>query len=450
MSPQDASFLHVENAVSHMHIGSVGIFEGPPPAYDELRAMVESKLYRVPRYRQRVRMVPLELSRPVWVDDEHFNIRYHLRHTSLPRPGSEEQLRNLVGRVMSQQLDRNKPLWEMWIAEGFEDDRWVLLSKTHHCMVDGVSGTDLLTLILDDRRDPERELPEPWEPSGSTSEIGLVRDALRERLTSPYEMARSIRAAFRTPRRLAEVARGLRTFSRLTRDGAASSLNGPIGPHRRWGWTSSTLEAVKAIRKLHGGTVNDVVLSVIARGFRDLLQSRGEEVDGRVVRTLVPVSVRAPGDEGTPNNQVSAMFAELPVGVSDPVERLQALRDQLEDLKERKQAVAADALVALSGFAPPMLLALAARAFSRIPQSSVQTVTTNVPGPRRELYAAGCKLLRTIPYVPLAGRVRIGVAIFSYAGQLNFGVTGDYETCPDLDILCRGIDAGIEELARGV
>ncbi|MFQ5698549.1 MAG: wax ester/triacylglycerol synthase family O-acyltransferase, partial [Myxococcota bacterium] len=346
--------------------------------------------------------------------------------------------------------DRTKPLWEMWIAEGFEDDRWVLLSKTHHCMVDGVSGTDLLTVLLDDRPDPEREEPEPWEPSEPASEIQLVRDALQERWTSPYEMVRSLRAVLRTPRRLVEVARGLRTFSRLAGDGAASSLNGPIGPHRRWSWTRSTLDRVRAIRKLHGGTVNDVVLAAIARGFRDLLQSRGEEVDGQVVRTLVPVSVRPPGDEATPNNQVSAMFAELPVGISDPLDRLAAVRAQLDDLKERKQAVAADALVSLSGFAPPMLLALGARAFSRIPQSSVQTVTTNVPGPPRELYAAGRKLRRVFPYVPLAGRVRIGVAIFSYAGQLNFGVTGDYETCADLDVLCRGIDAGIAELSRGV
>jgi WS/DGAT/MGAT family acyltransferase len=452
MSPQDAVFLHVENEVSHMHIASVGIFEGPPPVYDEIVEMVNSKLHHVPRYRQRVRFVPLELGRPLWVDDPHFNIRYHIRHTSLPSPGSDEQLRNLVGRVMSQQLDRAKPLWEIWVAEGLEEDRWAILSKTHHCMVDGVSGTDLLTVILDQSAKPKREKPKRWAPEEQPSSGQLFREALQERLLSPYEIARSVRSALRGPRRLMEQVReigsGLVTFRSLAQSTSETALNGPISPHRHWDWATTTLDETRAIRKVHGGTVNDVVLAVITRGFRDLLQSRGEPVADRVVRTLVPVSVRREDERGTYNNRVSVMFAELPVGIEDPLERLASIRGQMERLKEGKQAVAAEALTSMSGFAPPELLALAARVGTRIPQRTVQTVTTNVPGPQKPLYAAGRKMLRAMPYVPLSGWVRIGVAIFSYAGQLNFGVTADSETAPDIEILCAGVEEGVQELLQ--
>ncbi len=452
LSPQDASFLHVENDQSHMHIASVAIFEGPAPSYRELSEMVQSKLHRVPRYRQRVRFVPFEMGRPVWADDPHFKLEYHLRHTGLPAPGGEEQLRNLVGRVMSQPLDRARPLWEMWVAEGLEDGRWAVLSKTHHCMVDGVSGTDLLTVVMDDAPDAEHASPEPWQPEAEPSGAALLARALAERATSPYEAFRSARSALRGPRRAAdrlrELGSGLGSLGRLARSGAETSLNGPIGPHRRWGWASTTLDAVKRIRAAHGGTVNAVVLATITKGFRELLLGRDEPVKDRVVRTLVPVSLRRPEDRGVFDNRVSAMFAELPVGIEDPVKRLHAIRAQLQELKESKQAVAAEALTSLSGFAPPLLLALGTRIFSRLPQRMVQTVTTNVPGPQRPLYACGRRMLVAYPFVPLAGWVRIGVAIFSYAGQVNFGVTGDYDTCGDLPLLCHGIEEGVEELLK--
>ena len=450
MSPQDASFLHVENDVNHMHIASVAIFEGPAPEYDDIVAMFSSKLRLVPRYRQKVRFVPLELGRPVWTDDPHFNLRYHMRHTALPAPGGDAQLRNLVGRVMSQQLDRSKPLWEVWIVEGLEEGRWALLSKNHHCMVDGVSGTDLLTVVMDESPDPEREPEQPWTPAPEPSDSDLVRAALSERMTSPREQVRGIRSALRGPRRLAgelrEFAKGMGSFGSFLNTNVETGLNGPIGPHRRWTWAETTIPEIKKVRTAHGGTVNDVVLSIITRGFRDLLLGRGEEVDGRVVRTLVPVSVRRADERGAYNNRVSAMFAELPVGLADPIERLAAIRGQMDDLKESKQAVAAETLTSLSGFAPPMLLALGARLFSRLEQNTVQTVTTNVPGPQTPLYAAGRRMLTARPYVPLAGSVRVGVAIFSYAGQLNFGITGDYEGAPDIEVLARGIEAGMTEL----
>ncbi len=452
MSPLDASFLHIEDAVSHMHIASVAIFEGPAPAYDEVVGMVQGKLPLVPRYRQVVRFVPLQLGRPVWVDDPHFNLEYHVRHTALPPPGTEDDLRRLVGRVMAQQLDRSKPLWELWMVEGLEDDRWAILSKTHHCMVDGVSGTDLLTVVMDDSPQPSPPVPDDWRPEPAPSSTNLAVRAVVDTTLSPYEQVRALRARLRAPRQLgeqlAEAGRGLRSMAGLVRPTPPSTLNGPIGPHRRYAWASTTLDDVKKVRKGLGGTVNDVVLTAITRGFRDLLRSRGESVEDRVVRTLVPVSVRTPGEKGTYDNKVSAMFAELPVGIEEPAARLEAIRAQMDGLKDSKQAVAGERLTRLSGFAPPMLLALGTRAFSRVPQRNINTVTTNVPGPQTPLYAAGRQMLRAFPYVPLAGSVRVGVAIFSYLGEINFGVTGDYDTAPDIDVLCSGIESGMAELVE--
>jgi len=454
MSPLDASFLHVEDDVNHMHIGSVGIFEGPPPPTTDLQRMVEAKLPDVPRYRQKVRFVPLELGRPVWVDDSDFNLTYHLRRTALPAPGGSGELRTLVGRVMAQQLDRAKPLWEMWVVEGLEDDHWAMISKTHHCMVDGIAGTDLLTAILD--KSPDAALPagDSWVPAQEPSRAQLFRDALTERVSSPYEQLRAVRAAIRRPRQLAEraseIARGAASAAGILRPTPESALNGPIGPHRRWAWARTTLADVKSVRSALGGTVNDIVLSVITRGFRDLLVGRGEDVSDRVVRTLVPVSVRTPGERGEYNNKVSGIIAELPVRIEDPYERLVSIREQMDKLKTSGQAVAAEVLTSMSGFAPPMLLALGTRVATRFMGGSrnVNTVTTNVPGPQFPLYACGRQMLEAFPYVPLAAPVRIGIAIFSYNGNLAFGVTGDWETATDIDVLCRGIEDGMRELDK--
>ena len=458
MSPLDASFLHIEDDVSHMHIASIAMFEGPAPAYEDVVAMIRGKLPLVPRYRQIVRFVPLDLGRPVWVDDPHFNLEYHIRHTSLPAPGHVDQVRNLVGRVMAQQLDRNKPLWECWIVEGLEDGHWAILSKTHHCMVDGVSGTDLLSVMFDTTPEPSQPLADAWAVGEAPSSVELAVQALVDLVRSPYEQARAVRASLRAPRQaldqLRSVAKGIGSFAGAARRTPLSTLNGPIGPHRRYAWAETSLDDVKLVRKGLGGTVNDVVLAMITRGFRDLLLSRGESVDDRVVRTLVPVSVRVKGQagpaqgDGSYNNKVSGMIAELPVGIVDPAERLAAIRSQMEGLKESKQAMAGEALTSLGGFAPPMLLTLGTRLAARIPQRSVNTVTTNVPGPQVPLYVAGRMMLRAYPYVPLAGQMRIGVAIFSYRGLLTYGVTGDYDTAPDIDVLCRGIEDGMTELLK--
>jgi diacylglycerol O-acyltransferase len=455
LSPQDASFLHIEDDVTHMHIASVGIFEGPAPSYEAVLAMVRSKLPLVARYRQVVRFVPFELGRPVWVDARGFHLEYHVRHSALPAPGGEVELRKLVGRVMARHLDRSKPLWEMWMVEGLERGQWALLSKIHHSMVDGVSATDLLSVVLDQSPSQESAAPDDWQPAPSPSGVGMAVRATLDLARSPYEQLRAVRARTRAPRQavrhVGEVARGLTALGGLLRPTPPSTLNGPIGPHRRYAWASTTVEDVKKVRKGLGGTFNDVLLAAVTCGFRDLLLSRGESVD-RVVRTLVPVSVRPRGGsgvavgDGTYNNQVSAMFAELPVGLTDPVACLRVVSAQMADLKDSHQAVAGEALTSLSGFAPPMLLALGARLALRAPQRGVNTVTTNVPGPQVRLYAAGRRMLRAYPYVPLAGQVRIGVAMFSYDGEVTFGITGDYDCAPDIDVLAAGIERGARAL----
>jgi WS/DGAT/MGAT family acyltransferase len=450
MSALDASFIHVEDGANHMHIGSVAVFDGPPPAYEVFRDTVLGKLPLVPRYRQKVRSLPLHLGRLVWVDDPHFNAGYHLRHTALPRPGGAEQLRTLVGRLMAQQLDRSKPLWEMWMVEGLDEDRWALVSKVHHCLVDGVSGTDLFAVLLDTQPDPTPAAPEPWEPEPEPSDFQLLAGAAGDMVIHPYEQFRAAQATTPGWREAAATAcdllRGAASVAGVMRPPGQSTLNGRIGPHRRWAWARTTLADVKTVRNGLGGTVNDVVLAVVTRGFRDLLSSRGEQVDDRVVRTLVPVSVRTQSERGTYNNRVSGMIAALPVGIADPTERLGSIRTEMEVLKQSKQAVAGEVLTSLSGFAPPLLLALGARVVRGIPQRNVNTVTTNVPGPQIPLYAAGRQMLEAFPFVPIAGHVRVGVAIFSYNGMLNYGVTGDYDTAPDIDVLCRGIEDGMAEL----
>jgi diacylglycerol O-acyltransferase len=438
-----------------MHIGSIAIFEGPEPPFEQFVAMVEGKLPLVPRYRQVVREVPLELGRPVWVDDPDFNIDYHVRHTALPAPGGEDELRRLVGMVMSQQLDRTKPLWEIWIVQGLEEGHWAMVAKTHHAMVDGVSGTELLAVIMDASPEPSPPVPDDWHPSPLPSGARLAAEAVVDLVVSPYEQLRAVRSATRVPRQalhqLGEVVQGISSMAGVLRSNPVSTLNGPIGPYRRYAWASTTVEDVKSVRKGLGGTFNDVVLAAITGGFRELLRSRGEAVD-RSVRTLVPVSVRARDVSGravgdaTYDNKVSAMFASLPVDIGDPAEQLHAITAQMQGLKESNEAVAGEALTSLSGFAPPMLLALGMRVAGRVSQRNINTGTTNVPGPQFPLYAAGRRMLKSYPYVPLFGQVRIAVAIFSYDGQVGFGLTGDYDTAADLDVLGEGIEDGMRRL----
>jgi diacylglycerol O-acyltransferase len=451
MSAQDAAFLHIEDGNNPMHIGSVAVLEGPAPSYGDLVRLIAAKLPMVPRYRQKVRTAPGGIGRPVWVDDPHFQILYHIRHTAVPRPGGRDALRNLAGRLFAQMLDRSKPLWEVWMVEGLEDGRWAIISKVHHCMVDGVSATDLLTLIFDTSEDastPPESLP--WAADDEPGVMAVTLYGVARAIAEPVERAFSMPAAMyllaaRPSQRVADATRLVRSLGEWARR-SATSLNGPIGPHRRWSWAEATLDDVRMIRGALGGTVNDVVLASITAGFRTLLQHRGEDTSDRVVRTLVPVSVRSESERGTLNNRVSGLLPGLPVSIADPVERLHAITAQLTGLKESNQAIAGDALAKLAGFAPPMLMALGARLAARIPQRGVQTVATNVPGPQFPLYISGRRMIYSYPYVPIVGSVRISIAIFSYCGRLFFGITGDYDTVTDIDVLRDGIEQGMQEL----
>jgi diacylglycerol O-acyltransferase / wax synthase len=445
MSAQDAMFLHVENDVTPMHIGGVSIFEGPPPPFGDLRAMVESKLHHTPRYRQKVRFVPLGVGEPVWVDDPYFSIDYHLRHSAVPSPGMEAQLRATAARVFSQHLDRARPLWELWMVEGLEQGRWALLSKVHHCMVDGVAATDLMSVMFDDRAEPEPA--QDWQPSPEPSRVELLAHSATRRVLDPAAQMRvALRARSELLRGLTGAARALAAYAPALRP-ATSSLTGPIGPHRVWSWAKAPLGEVKRVRSALGGTVNDVVLTLITNGYRELLEGRGEAIAPQsVVRTMVPVSVRQPGERGDYNNRVSAVFAKLPVGIEDPAERLANIREQMDGIKSSKQAVAGDALVRLSGFAPPLLLALGSRAMTRSLRLNMDTATTNVPGPQHPVHALGRRLVESYPYVPIVGAIRIVVAIFSYDGELYFGVTGDRDHASDIDVLTAGIETDLEGL----
>ncbi|MCB9394482.1 MAG: wax ester/triacylglycerol synthase family O-acyltransferase [Acidimicrobiaceae bacterium] len=453
MSPLDATFLHVEDGINHMHIASCAVFEGPAPAYDDLVALFRGKLPLVPRYRQKVRFVPGGVGRPVWVDDPHFRLDYHIRHTALPPPGDRQDLRNLMGRLMSHELDRHRPLWETWMVEGLDDGTWALISKVHHCMVDGISGTDLMALVLDASPEPSAPVPDTWHPAPEPSDATLVRDALVDTLVRPDEMARFTRAVLRRPRRLLDEASQMVSSVRALGEGLKPNvelpIEGTIGPHRRWVTAATTIADVKRIRTAHGGTVNDVVLAAITSGYRELLLGRGEQLDGVVVRSLVPVSVRAKGDH-TLNNQVASIIAELPVGIADPLDRLHAVRAHMQHLKQSGQAEASRMLFEAADQAPPVVLATALRAavtvMRRLPQRSVNTVTTNVPGPQVPLYACGRRMTEYAPFVPLAQGLRTGVAILSYDGNVSIGITGDWDAMPDLDVLAGGIERAIAEL----
>src|SRR5215212_7291969 len=454
MSALDAGFFYAESENTPMHVGSVAVFEGPAPTYGDVVRLIMGKLPKVPRYRQRVRPVPMQLGRPLWVDDPHFQILYHVRHTAVPRPGSDEQLRNLAGRVLGQRLDMAKPLWELWLVEGLADDRWALISKVHHCMVDGVAGTDLMQLMFDLAPDAQHEAPKDWTPRRSPSSVELMAGSVTDSLTHPLQQLAStptVGGAVRTAKGMASSSKSLaRTVPSLVKQAitpTARSLNGPIGPHRRWAWTEGRFEEFKAVRTAFGGTVNDVVLTAITGGFRDLLQGRGElSSEKLVVRSMVPISVRRESQKGSLNNQVSAVFVDLPVGLSDPVARLNAIRGQMDEYKRAMRAVDANSIISMGNFVAPTLLSMGVRAALSAGQMWCQAVTTNVPGPRFPLYVLGKRMEAAYAYVPIAGGTRVSIGIFSYLNTMTFGINADFDAFPDLDVLAGGIRGGIEEL----
>lgn len=458
MSALDAEFLHLEDTNSHMHIAGICTFGDPAPSVDDFEALITSKLHLLPRYRQRVRTVPLELGRPVWVDDPHFNIRYHIRHTAVPAPGDDAAVQRLMGRVMSQPLDRERPLWEAWLTEGLAGDRWALIFKVHHCMVDGVAGVGLLEMMLDVSPDSELTEAQDWAPESEPSSAVLVGDAWKAAIGDSVRLVSRSIATMTDPGDAVTTVRnlggGLLQLGRRLVNTPSSSIEGSIGPHRIWCHTMADLAEVKRIGQAHGATVNDVVLAAITSGFRDLLDSRGDDPAAVVVRCLVPVSVRGSDGAGVPDNRVSALLLELPVSLQDPLERLAAVSDAMSELKSSHMAEAAEVVTDIGNLAPPAMLGattrMAMRAQHFVSQRSVSTVATNVPGPQFPLYCLGREMLEYLPFVPISYGVRIGTAILSYNGALAFGVTGDWDTASDIDVLTGGIDAGIAALASGV
>ena len=452
MSTLDAGFYFVEHQNVPMHIGSLAIFDGPAPAHAELLALYEAKLPLVRRYRQIVRTPPVPLFRPYWSDDQDFDLGYHLRHAAVPRPGRPEQLREMSARILAQRLDRSRPLWEAWFLEGIKGGRWAILSKVHHAMVDGIGGADLMAALFEVGPDPAPPRPAPpWEPRPGPSAAEVIAGGVVDTVTWPLQQLAGLPSLLlrRLPSRdeLLHFGRGLTGSARRLTVPSASSLNGPISPHRRWTWTTASLDQVKKIRRARNVTVNDVVLAVITTGFRELLQARGELEDGLVVRALVPVSLRGENEHQPVSNQISAVLANLPVSEPDPVRRLELLHEQMGDLKRSSQAVGAELLTGILGVAAPALLALGSRAAFRVPQPLVQAVTTNVPGPRFPLFILGRQMVELYPYVPIGDNVRLGLAVFSYLDTFSFGITADRAVPEsDLEILTAGISHGLAQL----
>jgi diacylglycerol O-acyltransferase / wax synthase len=435
-----------------MHVASTTLFEGPPPPYVEFRDHIESRLHLVPRFRQKLRFVPFGQGRPVWVDDPHLNLAYHVRHTSLPEPGSEQQLRVLAARIFSQQLDRSKPLWELWLIEGLKGGRFAIVGKTHHAMVDGVSGVDITTVLFDTEKEPaetskplDRWLPEP-EPNGAQ----LLAEALLERAIYPREIVRGVRRILRGPRRAleraTEAALAAGAFAWTGMGAPKSPINFEVGTHRRFAWVRVSLSDMKHVKNQLGGTVNDVILAAVAGALGRHMRSRGHPTVGLELRAMVPVSVRTEAQRGALGNQVTTMMAPLPVWCEDPARRMELVRQSMGDLKQSKQALGATLLTQLADFAPTTIAGQAARLQAR--QRFFNLVVTNIPGPQFPLYLMGRRMERVFPMVPLAKNQGLCVGVMSYDGQVNFGLIGDYDGMPDLEDLARDLEASIAELVE--
>lgn len=449
-----AEFLHVEDGTVHMHLGAACVFDGRPPSLDEIEALTASKLERIPRYRQRVRSVPLELGRPVWADDPHFDLGYHLRSVAVPAPGDDAAFCRLMGRIMSQPLDRERPLWETWLVDGLEGDHWALIFKIHHCMVDGIAGVQLLTVMLDQSAEFSIGEPQLWEPRVEPPGLLKVLDAWGGLASDVLTTIRGLPGAVTHPvdftRSTLEDGEGAVRLLRRLAPTSPLSIEGSIGSHRSWSHSTASLADVKTIRSAFGGTVNDVVLSAVAGAYRELLFERGDDADSSVVRSLVPASTRHDDSHGMLDNQVSALLCELPVHISDPVERLEAVREQMVKLKASHISDAGEMITTIGNLAPPMVVGpvsrMAIRLMHRFGQRSLNTVTTNVPGPQFPLFCLGREMLEYRPFVPISHGVRVGTAILSYNGKLFFGFTGDFDTMPDVGVLAIAVSADIDEL----
>ncbi len=458
LSALDVSFLYLEEPTTPMHVGGVAVFQPPQEGfdYDILVGLIEQRINLVPRYRQKIKWVPGHVASPVWVDDADFDVTFHVRRSALPRPGSDAQLRELVGRLMSRRLDRSRPLWEMYLVEGLEEGRIAVITKTHHAMVDGISAVDIGQVILDITPTP-REVPaDLWMPQPEPSSLGLLVGAVADVIRRPTAVADSLRMglldARATAGKVGGALTGLAAAARVAaRPAPGSPLNVSIGEQRRFGVARTDLDDYKRVRKAHGGTVNDVVLATVAGALRSWLLSRGESVTGRtMIRAMVPVSVRTGQQQGALGNRVSSYLVDLPVGEPDPVVRLSQVSYAMKAHKESGQSVGADAIVALSGFAPPTLHALGARVANGISRRLFNLVVTNVPGPQFPLYAGGAQMLEMFPVVPLAKGQGLCVGLTSYNGGVFYGLNADRDVMPDVDVVGSLIEESLAELVETV
>jgi diacylglycerol O-acyltransferase len=457
LSYLDNSFLALESRSTHMHVGSIALFEAEPLrtsdggiATDRIRRMIESKLELIPRYRQRLARVPIE-KHPVWVDDEHFNIDYHVRHYSLPKPGSSEQLKDLVGIIVSQQMDRSKPLWELNVVEGLDGDRFALVSKIHHCMIDGIAGVDLMAVLLNLSPSEDIAEPKPFvaRPAPSGSEL-LIRETAR-RTGRALRAARSLRQLSDDAVEIASDglhrirAAGYSLASGWLTKASDTPLNGDVGPNRLFGTLVTSLAEIKEIKNRAGGSVNDVVLATVAGGVRRfLMEERGYEFENLDFRAMAPVSVRGHDQRGTLGNQVAMWLVSLPVNEPDPLRRLEAVTKATQHLKETNQALGAATLVRLSAGAPATLVSMASRLATGVRPFNM--TVTNVPGPQFPLYLLGSRMLESYALVPLWYGHGIGVALFSYAGQVYWGFNADFDIVPDVEAFAASIEAAFREL----
>jgi diacylglycerol O-acyltransferase len=447
----DASFLAQEHEASHMHVGAVLFFAGPAPAYDAFADHIRSRLHLVPRYRQKLTLPPLETGRPVWADDPSFNLEYHVRHTALPAPGTEAQLYGLAARIHSQQLDRSKPLWECWLVEGVERDRFALIFKTHHALVDGVSGVDLATVLFDLSPDPPpvEEGLQAWTPRPEPTTADLVAAGVLGAVRGGLGLAtRALGAAVRPQTSLRVVRDAAEGVGEIVWAGLNPApptlLNVPIGPHRRYAVVRHELAGYKAIKDALGGTVNDVVLTVVSGALARWLHSRGVRTEGLEMRALVPVSIRTEDDRGSLGNRIAAMRGPLPVFISDPVARLRWVSQAMDGLKESKQAVGAEVLASVQNLAPPTVLAQASRL--NFSTRLFNLIVTNVPGPQFPLYVLGRRLDDLFPIAFLPEDHALAVAIMSYDGGLGYGLLADYDALPDLDVIASALEDSLAEL----
>jgi len=458
LSTQDSSFLMFEGRDTPMHVSAVGLFdaalllrEDGGLDFERIREHLAAVLHRLPRYRQRVIVTPVE-AHPVWIDDERFNLDYHLRHTCLPPPGSEEALQQLIGRVLSQQLDRHKPLWEIWVVEGVCDGRFALLLKVHHCMVDGVGGMQLLEHLLSAKpmRDPEPA--QPWTPRPRPSPVRLAADAMVARSQAPVDAARALAGAVREPRRTAEdLGRSLRAMGRALRDGlhlpGETAHNRRIGSHRRVAWLSLGLAEMRSLRKRLDCTVNDLVLALVTGGVRAYLEREGADLAHLDYRVVIPVNMRAfrEGAEDGSGNRVSAWFVSLPVAEPDPRVRFDRIRAETSRLRESDAAVGMDLFTRVVEWTGSSLLTYAGvRLAARVHPYNM--IVSNVPGPQFPLHLLDARLLRLYPQLPLFESQGLGIAVLSYDGQLCFGIVSDWDVVQDLAPVVEGIRAAHQEL----